>query len=150
MRIAEVTPVKYELFAGVVFFPTSAYTLPRLIRGAYNLRGWRPKFAMVWLLFSSIVVLAMPSVIDASTGYLQPQSLFYMFTDSNNNTDSRLYGPNERLPLLLLRGQITPASPVVHISGVSVAAGFSSSWHSFQYGSLALTACGWTLSTTPN
>lgn len=126
MRIAEVSPVKYSLFAGLAFYPTSAYTIPHLIRGIWNLRGWRPKFAMVWLLFSSIVILSMPSLIDASTGYIQPQSLFYVSGDPND-THSQIYGPNEYLPRKLLEGNVSQTDYTCKSSG-SYQWGFSSGW----------------------
>jgi hypothetical protein len=126
MRIAEVTPVKYNLFAGLVFYPTGVLTIPHLIKGVWSLRGWRPKFAMVWLLFSSVVILAMPTLIDASSGYLQPQSLFYAPGDSITNHGPN-YGPYESLPRVFATGQVSEEEYTCKSDG-AYQWGFSSGW----------------------
>lgn len=109
MRIAEVTPVTYTLFAGLSFHPNSVFTIVDLVKGVRTLRGWRPKFAMFWLLFSSVLILAMPSIIDASTGYIQPQSLFYVSGDVSD-THGPNYGPSEPIPSALGTGKISEAN----------------------------------------
>lgn len=125
MRIAEVTPIEYSLFAGLVFSPTSVLTVPHLVRGVWSLRGWRPKFAMGWLLYSSILILAMPTIIDASTGYIQPQSVFYQ---SGNPDDEHgpVYGPTETLPSAL-RENVNESDYTCTSSGM-YQWGFSSRW----------------------
>jgi hypothetical protein len=104
MRIAEVSPVKFELFAGLAFDPTGVFTIGHLFKGLANLQGWRPKFAVIWLLFSSLLILAFPSLSDASTGYIQPQALFYI-AGYANGTHGAYYSASEAIPNDLLAGK---------------------------------------------
>ncbi len=108
MRMAEEIPVTYDLFAGLSFYPNGVVTMVELVKGVRNLRGWRPKFAMFWLFFSSVLILAMPSIIDASTGYVQPQSLFFVSGDVHD-THGPNYSPSERIPDALRAGKISQA-----------------------------------------
>lgn len=107
-RIAEHTPVKYELFAGLALYPTDVFTMIPLAKGLGNLRGWRSKFAMAWLLFSAALVFAFPSLIDTSSGYLQPQTLFYVSGDPSD-THGPEYSPFEQVPRALLLSNATEA-----------------------------------------
>ncbi|EON63523.1 hypothetical protein W97_02751 [Coniosporium apollinis CBS 100218] len=125
-RIAETTPVKYELFAGLAFYPTGVFTLAHLVKGLHSLRGWRPKFAMAWLLFSSVLILAMPSLIDASSGYIQPPSLFYVSGVPGDN-HGPLYRASEQVPRALLSVNASEAPYTCMADGV-YQWGFASGW----------------------
>jgi hypothetical protein len=125
-RMAEVTPVTYELFAGLSLEPNTVTTMVDLAKGIRNLQGWRPKLAMFWLLFSSVVILAMPSIIDASTGYIQPQSLFYVSGDVNDRHGPN-YGPSEEIPSALRAGKVSEADYTCRPGGF-YQWGFASGW----------------------
>ncbi len=126
LRIAEVTPVTYDLFASLSLNPNDWFTIIDLVKGVRNLQGWRPKFAMFWLLFSAILIIAMPSIIDASTGYVQPLTLFYVSGDVND-THGPEYNPTERIPDALRVGEATDVEYICKTSTI-YQWGFSRSW----------------------
>jgi hypothetical protein len=96
LRIIEGTPVGYDLFASLTLYPNSLRSMIPLARGLIQLNGWRPKFAMAWLLFSLTLMLSIPSILDASSGYARPTGLILYTGESPNGT---YYGPFEQVPV---------------------------------------------------
>ncbi|KAJ2904405.1 hypothetical protein MKZ38_008078 [Zalerion maritima] len=73
VRIGEVTPVPYDFFISAAFFPTSLTSILPFCAGMWGIKGWRPKAAVSWLVLTIILVLAVPLLFDAMTGYVQAQ-----------------------------------------------------------------------------
>ncbi|PVH69843.1 hypothetical protein DL98DRAFT_621979 [Cadophora sp. DSE1049] len=87
LRIAEVTPISLDLFAHLVFQPTSFFSLRPLITEFFTLgsftswRSWRHKIAVSWLAVSVLGLLTLPVALDAMTGYVQRQDAIVRFDD---------------------------------------------------------------------
>lgn len=69
MRTAEVTYVPYELFTSLALFSTKTDALWHLTQGFMALSGWRFKFIVGWLLFSTGYLAIFPSLMDVISGY---------------------------------------------------------------------------------
>ena len=95
-RITENTPMRLDLFISLVYNTSDFSTLGPVCKALFvELKGWRSKFAMAWLIYSIILLLVMPSLVDASTGYANASGLIWYDGKSINGT---YYAPYERLP----------------------------------------------------
>ncbi|KAL9023784.1 MAG: hypothetical protein Q9196_006975 [Gyalolechia fulgens] len=74
LRSMEITPVPYNLYASLVFSPTSLIATWHSIRAVSTTRGWRAKAYLIWCAWSMLHVLAFPTLIDSATGYVSPSS----------------------------------------------------------------------------
>ena len=83
MRMTERTPVSYNYFVTLSFFPTSLWSIPALIRGVFSGRGWRLKLATAWLVLSCAIVIAIPPLFDAMTGYVGAQDMMLELPDKS-------------------------------------------------------------------
>ncbi|KAK3060397.1 hypothetical protein LTS18_008625 [Coniosporium uncinatum] len=63
-------PVSHELYAALAFSGQSLNTLPSLFKASYQLSGWRAKLATFWLIFSTVFVVILPTMLDSATGYV--------------------------------------------------------------------------------
>jgi hypothetical protein len=94
-RIAEASPVSYSLFSSLVFQTTEVSSLKPVAQGVLQLRGWRPKFAMAWFTYSIVLMAAIPTLFDASSGYARSTGLTFFPSDNLNGT---YYRPFDHLP----------------------------------------------------
>ena len=82
-RIMEYSAVPYNLHASMVFSAPSLLALKHAVKTLFTIRGSRGKFFLLWLVISSVYVLAFPSLISATAGYVQPASASYTMPDGN-------------------------------------------------------------------
>lgn len=80
MRTMESTPVQLELFSSLTLSPSSLFAVVPLAKSIFEVRGARFKFVVIWLTFSTAVLLAMPTLVDTTTGYIQTQDMEVLFT----------------------------------------------------------------------
>lgn len=73
MRLTENTPVRFDLFSALAFSPATFSTTYRVVKGIFNLRGWRGKCIMVWIFLSSVYLAILPTLVDTMSGYIQNQ-----------------------------------------------------------------------------
>lgn len=69
MRTTEITHVPYGLFTSLALFSTKTDALWDLIQGLFSLSGWRAKFIIGWLFFSTAYISIFPSLMDVISGY---------------------------------------------------------------------------------
>jgi hypothetical protein len=74
VRIAESTGVTYELFATVTLNLHAWQAVWPLAKGAVRTAGWKAKAAMLFMLYSALVILLMPTFMDLQTGYVRKQT----------------------------------------------------------------------------
>lgn len=83
MRTMEATPVRFNLFSTLVFNHSGVSTIWPVLKAFVMLPGWRPRFIMIWILFSSVFLIALPTLMDTMTGYVQKQDNYYTFGDQS-------------------------------------------------------------------
>lgn len=83
MRLMETTPVHFNLFSTLAFNPSGISTIWPVLKAFVTLPGWRPKFIMMWILFSSAFLLTLPTLMDTMSGYVQKQDSYYTFADKS-------------------------------------------------------------------
>lgn len=81
MRIIEITPVSFEMYAAMAIHPNQVWSLLPISKSVWNLRGIRPTLIMIWIVLSCIYLIALPTLADAMTGYLQRQETFIEFAN---------------------------------------------------------------------
>lgn len=69
MRATELTHVSYRLFTSIALFSTKTDALSDLAQGLLTVSGWRTKFIIGWLLFSTAYISIFPSLMDVISGY---------------------------------------------------------------------------------
>lgn len=69
MRTTELTHVSYGLFTSLALFSTKNDALWDLAQGLLTVSGWRAKFIIGWLLFSTAYISIFPSLMDVISGY---------------------------------------------------------------------------------
>jgi hypothetical protein len=75
LRLSENWPVSFEYFATVSLYPSSFSSVPALLKGIFKNHGWRSKVATFWIFMSSVVIISVPSLLDAMTGYVAEQDV---------------------------------------------------------------------------
>ncbi|CZR50373.1 uncharacterized protein PAC_00245 [Phialocephala subalpina] len=83
MRIMELTPVSFELFSALTFQPSAVLTVWPILKSLFQLSGLRPRFVMAWVLFSVLFLIALPTLMDTMTRYVQNGETFYKLTDGS-------------------------------------------------------------------
>lgn len=68
-RAMEKTPVSYNTFEALAFVPPSLQQTISLLRDMITNRGIQGRLIMLWIVFSSLFVLAFPSLVSAMSGY---------------------------------------------------------------------------------
>lgn len=86
MRVTEYTPVRFDLFSALAFNHSSFPTALHVLRGVFNLRGWRAQLIMIWIFLSSIFLMVIPTLIDTMSGYAQNQRKDKQFRDGKTIT----------------------------------------------------------------
>jgi hypothetical protein len=81
LRIAEMVPVSYELFATTTLSSFSMSALVPLARAVIRTQGWRAKIAISFLLVSAALILAVPTLADLTTGYLQQSRMYIQYAN---------------------------------------------------------------------
>lgn len=81
----EATPVQLELFSSLTLSPSSIFTVVPLAKAIFKVRGAGFKFVVVWLTFSTAILLAMPTLVDTTTGYIQTQDIEILFHKNETN-----------------------------------------------------------------
>jgi hypothetical protein len=71
LRLAENVPVTYEVIVATVFSTNSLAALGIVAPAIKLVPGFRHKATLIFLLFSAIYVLMLPTLMDISTGYVQ-------------------------------------------------------------------------------
>jgi hypothetical protein len=79
LRIAEGTGVTYDLFATVTLNLHAWQAALPLAKATLRTAGWKAKAAMAFMLYSALLILAMPTLMDLQTGYVRRQALGYRF-----------------------------------------------------------------------
>lgn len=76
LRIAERVPISLELFKTITLHPLSLSSIIPLARGFTRTSGSRARITLVFLLFSMIFLIALPTLSDIATGYLQNENAY--------------------------------------------------------------------------
>lgn len=84
MRIMELTPVSFELFSVLTFQPSAVLTIWPILKSLFQLSGVRPRFVMAWTLFSALYLIALPTMMDTMTGYVQNGETFAILSDGSS------------------------------------------------------------------
>lgn len=61
--------MSYGLFTSLALFSTKTDALWDLTRGLFSVSGWRLKFIIGWLFFSTAYISILPSLMDVISGY---------------------------------------------------------------------------------
>lgn len=79
VRIAERTPVSYDVFGALSLQPQPLEAIVPLLKSVLRTTGARAKITLGFLLLSAIFVLAFPSICDIEAGYIQKSNVLYQF-----------------------------------------------------------------------
>lgn len=79
MRILEVTPVSFEIYAAMAIHPNQVWSILPISKAVW--RGIRPRLIMIWILLSCIYLIALPTMVDAMSGYVQRQDAYIQFAN---------------------------------------------------------------------
>lgn len=63
------SPVSYNTFESLAFVPPSLVRTYRLAGDLLTNRGWKARLIIIWIVFSSLIVLGFSSLITAMSGY---------------------------------------------------------------------------------
>lgn len=66
LRVTEMTPISYELYATISFFSTKPTMIWQLLKGLGTQGNWRTKFILSWLVISIIYLLSFPRFVLSS------------------------------------------------------------------------------------
>jgi hypothetical protein len=81
LRTTESVPVSYNVFAALSFSSSKPDSLIPLLKATWKTNGWRAKFTMGWVLYATAWIIAVPAVLDGSTGYAQQQETMVILQD---------------------------------------------------------------------
>lgn len=87
LRIIELVPVSYETFATMSFNPPVISSLIPLLRAILETRRWRAKTILIFLFICALYTLALPTLLDSATGYIQVTEIWVNWM---NGTMTRL------------------------------------------------------------
>jgi hypothetical protein len=74
--ITESTPVSFELFETLAFDPFSWAGTITLFKGYLRMVGWRARSTLLFFLFSALFIIALPTMNDLQTGYIQTSKAY--------------------------------------------------------------------------
>lgn len=63
LRMTELTPLSYELYASIAFYSNRFQLLWYLVKGLGKFGGWRVKAIFTWLLISTVYLLVFPRFV---------------------------------------------------------------------------------------
>jgi hypothetical protein len=91
LRIAESNPMSYEVFVSTVFNTNSIVAVGTLATAIRSTHGFRFRATLTFFLLSATFILALPTLIDISTGYVQNVEKILVLTNGtrllkNDNT----------------------------------------------------------------
>ncbi|ORY07797.1 hypothetical protein BCR34DRAFT_570424 [Clohesyomyces aquaticus] len=81
MRITELGPVDLRLFTALSLNHGQFTNIYHTSKAIISLKGKRRTMTMIWITFSSIFLLAFPTLMDTATGYVQKQKFTYQYSD---------------------------------------------------------------------
>ncbi|CZR52596.1 uncharacterized protein PAC_02473 [Phialocephala subalpina] len=73
MRIAERNTLTYEVYAALAVSTTRLSAIWPLTKALNSKLNWQARFSITWLLLSTVYLAALPTLIDASSGYQAAQ-----------------------------------------------------------------------------
>lgn len=82
-RLMETSAVSYQLYASTVFETSSLTSTWRSLKAVSTGHSWRGRIFFAWFGLSTIYVLGYPTLMSATTGYLNPSEMRYHM---ENNT----------------------------------------------------------------
>ncbi|RDW77887.1 hypothetical protein BP5796_05739 [Coleophoma crateriformis] len=74
LRIMQQDQITIDLYAAISFRTLSILTIPKVVLAAISRCSWRGRMLFIWIIISSIYILAMPTLLDLMTGYITKQS----------------------------------------------------------------------------
>ena len=81
IRLAEESPIPYEVYASLTFSTTSLYAVWSALKANIASQGWRMKAFIFWFIISTIYVLGFPILMGATAGYLTPSTAGFSMAD---------------------------------------------------------------------
>jgi hypothetical protein len=63
--------------------PAGVSTILPALKAFVKLPGWRPRFIMMWIFFSSVFLIALLTLMNTMTRYVRKQDPYYIFLDKS-------------------------------------------------------------------
>lgn len=82
-RLMETSVVSYQLYASIVFETSSVGSTWQSFKAVSTGHGWRGRAFFAWFGLATIYVLGYPTLVSASTGYVNPLTIRYRMPDQS-------------------------------------------------------------------